>query len=159
MLQRQLLIKTTKIESFLSSQESFKLTTSLSPDFARLTSNHTGIYLYNGLGWPCLPALCPIALAQALGLVLPVWPATFFFFLGCWAWLRQKAWLWAVMGSLELQRESMGSMMGDFQVPCQSGTLTEEEKPCASVAICKWACPVQGLRAAGRGMDSAGQHT
>lgn len=83
MLQRQLLVKNYK-NRILSSQESFKLTASLAPAFARLTSNPTGIYLYNGMGWPCLPALCPIVLAQALGLVLPVWPATFlFFFLGC----------------------------------------------------------------------------
>lgn len=90
MLQRRLLVKMTKIESFLSSPESFELATSLPPAFVRLISNPTGIHLYNGLGWPGLPALCPIALAQALGLglVLPVWPASFLLFL---PWLLSMA--------------------------------------------------------------------
>lgn len=79
MLQRQPLVKVAKIESLLSSQESFELTSSLPLASARLTSNPTGIYLYNGPGCPCLPALCLIALAQALSLVLPVWPASFSF--------------------------------------------------------------------------------
>lgn len=71
MLQRRLLVKMTKIESFLSSPESFELATSLPPAFVRMTSNPTGIHLYNGPSGPGLPALCPIALAQELGLVPP----------------------------------------------------------------------------------------
>lgn len=40
----------------------------------------------------------------------------------------------------------MSSLTGDFQVPCQTGILAEEEQQRASVGTCKWVYPVQGLQ-------------